>query len=361
MGVFFALFDKLSFWRPFLTPFGQKWLFLTLFSLFLTPFWPVFHGPAQIYTYGLLNWEVLARTDLGLKKGAQKVVIFDPFLTHFWTTFWPVFDRFWPFTVALMEVLSRYCQKGVSEMTHFLTHFWPLFDPFLTTFWPVFDRFWPKIVVVAAGSELVLFRRVPKMGPKYDPFLTHFWPFWTSKITHFTTFITANGHFRPLFGPLFGGLWAGLAKPANTGMNTTHMAAWIKHVVAGPARSWKRAQKRGQKWPLFWPLFSGPEPKTRDTPMLFTNFWTSFEQVLARPAQNLLKSGPKRGPKWPILTPFWPISGQVWTRISRFTLDLQGFFVDSCSGAEKKGQKRVIFDPFFEPFFSFGKVRPPHV
>jgi len=242
----------------------------------------------------------------------------DPFLDHFWTTFWAIFgsemDRFGlPSGCFGVPVLAQKWLKN----DPFLGPKWPLFEPFLSHFW---TPFWPPFFSSwTATHQISLVWRVKltypgqnrsKAGQKVVQKWLQNGSFWTSKMTHFTTFITANGHFRPLFWPPFWGLWAGLAKPANTACNTTPMVACIRHLVNGAGRSWKRGQKRGPKWPLFWPLFSAPEQLSMKYPLYDGSNW----HILA-------KSGPEMGQKrvkighfglfW---TPFWSVLARSWLR-----------------------------------------------
>jgi len=72
-------------------------------------------------------------------------------------------------------------------------------------------------------------------------------------------------------------------------------------------------------------------------------------------AEIRLQKGVQNSPKWPILTLFWPISGPLLARICQFDPSYKGYFMDSCSGAEKRGQKRGHFGPLFWPLF---QLRP---
>ena len=150
------------------------------------------------------------------------------------------------------------------------------------------------------------------------------------------------------FGPLFDRSWLG------PGSDLRQCS--IKYSPFGQNRS-KRGQKRvkiphfGVKMGYFDPFLTGPGS-------VLAQIYGSVRSniaLLARTAQNLLKSGPKRGPKWPILTLFWPLFGPLLARICQFDPSYKGYFMGSCSGAEKRWSKRGHFGPLFWPLF---QLRP---
>jgi hypothetical protein len=182
--VFLALFDKLVWRRPFLGPNGPKYPFLTLFSLFLTPFFGVLSrfgrsGPdLHIRTPG---FSPFGQTGLGLKKGSKKW----SFLAVFWPIFGPLFYRSW----AVLANSNVHCrrsepgpfkrgQKGVPKMTHF----WPLFEPFLDPFLTGPERFWLILSNTAVDISHNRSKGCQKGVPKMTLFWAIFEPFLTSKM-----------------------------------------------------------------------------------------------------------------------------------------------------------------------------------
>ena len=87
------------------------------------------------------------------------------------------------------------------------------------------------------------------------------------------------------------------------------------------------------------------------------------EQVLARPAQDLSKRGPKRGLKDPFLDPFLTGPEQVWkgpgSDLRQCSIKYSPFGQDRSEPAQKwskKGSKMAYFDPFLTPFWTtFGQ------